>query len=152
MPDTHDQLALEIAKCMKANLPLAFPDRGLRFSSAHEPEFVATFPAIHEYVGDVVVVNDDTEVSVYIGHFTHFHIESYEAALTVEAQAKSMVDEAVAFLTELFADRVYLYKSDGGGGAQNVTDGWPHVSDDLDYSDVAVWSGPAVKPPNKPSA
>jgi hypothetical protein len=147
-----DQLALAITNCMKASLPLAFPDRGLRFSPAHEPEFVATFPAIHDYVGDVEVVNDGTEVSVFLGHFTHFHIESYEMGLTVEAQAKSMVDEAVAFLTELFADRVYLYKFHNGGGTKSVDDGWPQTIFFQDRQDVFVWSGPATKPPDMPLA
>jgi|KBSSwiStaDraftv2_1062776.scaffolds.fasta_scaffold1969134_1 hypothetical protein len=120
-----------------------FPNRGFQ---AKESPRIGIFPAEHPDVGDVTIVDDDSEVTVYVGDITHGHFNPYDQALTDEQVAEEVTADVVQFLNDLFADRVLLFKSpkDGSGG-------WRLLSYDHQYSLGAealtyLWSGPVANP------
>lgn len=87
-----------------------FRDRGLRISEASPP--VATFPAIHPDVGDIVVCDDGDEVTVYLGNFTHAHfgVRSSDADGSVVDREQHIVDDVLDFLDDVFTDRIEFYR------------------------------------------
>src|SRR5262245_9296260 len=91
-----------------------FPYRGFE---TREPSTIGVFPAAHEDVGDVTIVDDGDEATVYIGEITHTHFNPYDQTLSDAELAETVSDDVVGFLAELFADRVLLWKSpkDGSG-------------------------------------
>jgi hypothetical protein len=121
-----------------------FPDRGFRIAQAPT---IGVFPAAHSDVGDVTIVDDGYEATIYIADITHGHFNPYDQALTEQQIADEVTSDVVRFLNDLFADRVLLFKSrDGGSG------GWRLLGYDSEYSLDAntltfLWSG-AVKNPD----
>jgi hypothetical protein len=77
-----------------------FPDRGIRLDARAS----IVVPAAHPGVGDLTIMDDGDELTVYVGDITHGHFES--AAKVVE------------FLEWLFADRVLMWRVWTGGGWQ----------------------------------
>ena len=122
-----------------------FPNRDFRTDDSQNA--IGTFPCAHEEVGDVTIWDDGDEATVGIGDITHGHFNPYDENLTQEEVENRITQEVVAFLTDLFADRVLLWKSpDGGSG------GWRILGDDGRYSIMDsnnltyLWSGPVRNP------
>src|SRR5438094_4933911 len=104
-----------------------FPNRGFRTDDA--PNAIGVFPAAHEKVGDVTIWDDGNEATIGVGDITHGHFNPYDDTLTEQQTAERVTSDVVAFLTDLFADRVLLWKSpDGGSG------GWRILGHDNRYS------------------
>ena len=126
-----------ISDLLIPELQQRFPGRGLRVGSP--PEACAVFPSAHPEVGDVVIQDDGTEVTVCLGNFTHSHFANYEDTLTQEQKVEQITADVVAFLEDLFADRVVLWGSRRGAG------GWRSRDDEAKHSNYVVeyvWSGP----------
>jgi len=121
-----------------------FPNRGLRTGEPTDP--IAVFPAVHSEVGDVSIYDDGNEAMVSVGQITHGHFGWTDPNRTEAEIAQSVTDEVVRFLTDLFADRIVLWKSSGGAG------GWWLVGHDnslsiMDADDFTyLWSGPVPNP------
>ena len=121
-----------------------FPNRGLR--TGQPPDAIAVFPAAHPEVGDVNIYDDGNEAMVSVGQITHGHFGWTDANRTEAEMANAVTDEVVRFLTDLFADRIVLWKSSGGAG------GWWLVGHDnslsiMDADDFTyLWSGPVPNP------
>jgi hypothetical protein len=99
-------------------------------------------PAAHAQVGDVTILDDGDELTVYIGTITHGHFNDYTPDNSPDAQMRAIVDSVVWFLEDLVADRVLIWQSNGSGG-------WRIIEQDesLDvHSDAGtqfyLWSGP----------
>src|SRR5580765_5080968 len=99
-------------------------------------------PAAHAQVGDVTILDDGDELTVYIGTITHGHFNDYTPDNSPDAQMRAIVDSVVWFLEDLVADRVLIWQSNGSGG-------WRIIEKDesLDvHSDAGtqfyLWSGP----------
>lgn len=104
-----------------------FPSRNFRTDDS--PIAIGSFPSAHEEVGDVTIWDNGDEATVGIGDITHGHFNTYDENLTQEEIVQRVTQEVLAFLTDLFADRVLLWKSaDGGSG------GWRILGDDNRYS------------------
>src|SRR6266478_4285680 len=89
-----------------------FPNRGLR--TGEPPDAIAVFPAAHSEVGDVSIYDDGNEAMVSVGQISHGHFGWDDSNRTDAEIAKSVTDEVVRFLMDLFADRIVLWKSSGG--------------------------------------
>lgn len=116
-----------------------FPNRGLRETDTLG--VCAVFPAVHPDFGDIEIHDHGYELTVVAGNFTHGHFSNYDQSLDVEAKERQIVDAVVEFLEDLFADRVVLHLTKGGGG-------WyypEHVGDKPRYECEYVWSGPRPK-------
>ena len=128
-----------------ALLPLLrerFPDRGLRENAA--AEFCAIFPAAHGEVGDISIQDDGTELTVYVGNFTHLHFSYFENDLSPEQKTRWIVEEVVQFLDYMFADRVIMWGSHRGGGGLSTegAPGYAELRSPRTRLERYVWSGP----------
>lgn len=119
----------------------SFRDRGLRISEASPP--VATFPAIHPDVGDIVVCDDGDEVTVYLGNFTHAHfgVRSSDADGSVVDREQHIVDDVLDFLDDVFTDRIEFYRGRIVGG-HRPRGQQGSLSRMLFGRHAFVWSGP----------
>jgi hypothetical protein len=108
------------------------------------PGPVATFPAAHADVGDLVIDDDGDEFTVYVGKFTHVHFSDYDESLTESARAARIVDNLVSFLDDVFADRMEFFGSHTGGGGCRKRGAEPRgmVSRLFFGAKTYVWSGP----------
>jgi hypothetical protein len=118
------------------HLQQRFPGRGLRTGSPPDP--VAVFPAVHPEVGDIAIYDDGDELTLVAGRFSHAHYADYDDAHTPEEKATIAAEQVVAFLEEIFEDRVVLWGTHEGGG------GWYPRTDTnrAQASGRYVWSGP----------
>jgi hypothetical protein len=87
-----------IENALFTRLNARFPDRGIRLDARGS----IVVPAAHPGVGDVTIMDDGDELTVYVGDITHGHFES--------------TGKIVEFLEWLFADRVLMWKLWTGGG------------------------------------
>jgi hypothetical protein len=118
----------------------AFPSSGMRVGKPPGP--VAMFPAACDGVGDVLIFDDGDEATVVVQNITHHHENPYDASLVGIERYEWITERVVAFLRELFADRILLWSRDagrrGGGwvrlGANATDNGGPRDAD------VFVWS------------
>lgn len=121
-----------------------FRDRDMRI----EPNQIV-FPAAHPGVGDVTIVDDGDEATVYIGHITHGHFSAFEEKLPESAKAALIASDVVGFLEALFADRVLMWKVFGAAGWRLVDDPVTAVSG-FTLRRSFVWSGPLGKSKPQP--
>lgn len=114
-----------------------FPGKGILGCSHSEP--CITFPAKHPDVGDIQIVDDGVEITIYVGNFTHSHFSNYDDISDIEKEREISADVA-DFLERLFSDRVILWGSHKEGG------GWKDISpDEVDEGkreNEFLWSGP----------
>lgn len=98
-----------------------------------------TFPAKHPRVGDVHIHDDGDEITLVAGRFTHGHFSNYEK-LPLDEKERSIAEDVVDFLAELFADQVVLWGSHEGGGGWRIVD--RSVPERPKRRAEFVWSGP----------
>jgi hypothetical protein len=128
-----------ISDALIPELRVRFANRGLRCGSPPDP--VAVFPAQCEGLGDLKILDDGDEVTIYLGDVTHGHVNPYDEATTTEAAVEWITSEVVEFLEELFSDRVVFWGIRGGGSS-----GWQmSFGGDIPRSipreaEVFVWS------------
>jgi hypothetical protein len=117
---------------------------GRPFVVGSSPGPVATFPAAHPDVGDLLIHDDGDEFTVYLGRFTHVHFNCYDEALTQEERSAQIVDSLLRFLDDIFADRMEFFGSHGGGGGCRMRDAQQRggLSKFFLGAQTYVWSGP----------
>ena len=119
-----------------------FPDRP--FTVGTPPDPIATFPAAHPDVGDLVITDDGAEATVFVGDLTHGHFGPYDQTSSPAQVADRATDEIVDFLALLFADRVLLWSVPGHSG------GWRLLTHDgrepPRQANTFLWSGPCDRP------
>lgn len=114
-----------------------FPGQGDVFQGAADP--CIRFPAIHPDVGDILIYDDDLEITLFAGNFTHVYFYNDED-ISNEESKRQIACEVADFLEKLFADQVLLWGShDGIGGHRVLAAGAPGGATANEY----VWSGPA---------
>lgn len=118
-----------------------FGDRGPVLGTP--PDTIATFPAAHPDVGDLLIWDDGDEATVEVRRITHGHFSSYDRSLSDDDHALKISEAVVAFLARVFADRVVFW-TDGVG----LSGGWKTFADDEPIvpsrwgTQSLVWSGP----------
>ncbi len=125
-----------------SELAARFSDKGLQSHPGLAP--FAVFPAIHPEVGDIEIYDDGDELTVVVGKCTHSHFGNYDQGIADVERTMRISGTVVAFLDDLFADRIEMYGSHLGGGGTRVRDGGSRglVSRALFGSKTYVWSGP----------
>ena len=110
-------------------LKARWPDRPMKFGGADGP--LVVFPAAHPEVGDAEIHDSGADIIVSIGKFTHEHFPAEDAG------------DVIAFLEELFADRIELFGA-GRRGGWRARGAKPRgkISKLLFGRRTYVWSGP----------
>jgi hypothetical protein len=112
---------------LPSKLKARWPDRPMKLGGTDG--LLVVFPAAHPEVGDVQIHDNGADIIVSIGKFTHEHF------LTD--------DEVIAFLEQLFADRIELFGV-GRRGGWRARSPKPRgkISKFLLGRRTYVWSGP----------
>ena len=76
-----------------------------------------TIPAKIKEIGDLVIVDDKIELTVYIGSLTHCHFGCYEANYPESQKQKYIAESVIELLTDLFNNKIIVWKyNDSSGG------------------------------------
>jgi hypothetical protein len=119
----------------------AFPDKPFLFSSPPDP--IIRLPSGLAGIGDLLICDHGEEATVYITEITHGHFNPYDASLTQDQVDQKVTEDVVAFLRDLFSDRVLLYRTPSRGmGGWHVFSGVPNEVALVQGREYFVWSGP----------
>jgi hypothetical protein len=126
-----------LAQRIVSELKSAFPDMKMELLSVlSEGELFATIPPRWQDFGAITLHDDETEVMIRLGSFTHTHIQG---------TADEIAAEIVQLLRDTFSDRLVFWACgvDGMGGI-DVKGEEPFWSVDQRPADLrrAIWSGP----------
>ena len=123
---------------------------GLGLCLGDAPDPIASIPAKHADVGDVMIYDDGDEATVAIGKIFHDHFNPYDESLSTAQRDQFVTKAVVDFLNDFFADRILLWVSKSGQSAGLISLNGPPKPEDL--SDVKqyaagealvyLWSGP----------
>lgn len=75
------------------------------------PHPIATFPARQKAVGNLLIRDDGTEVTICVENITHGHFSCYDKALTQGEREKQITEDVLDFLKALLSDNVLLFTS-----------------------------------------
>lgn len=116
---------------------------GLAMSYGEPPEAIITVEPVHPDFGPVEVLDDEVELTVHCGRFTHVHLSNFDEAITPEERNARIVADLIDFLRDVFADRVEFWGSHRSGGGCRVRHSQGPVSQFLGVADAEfTWSGP----------
>jgi hypothetical protein len=131
-----------IADRLAPELKARFPERPWKIGAAGGP--LASVSSPHAEVGDLELYEEGGEITVVIGTFTHCHFGSYDARLSPAAREERIAEDVMAFLEELFADRIEFFGTGRAGGHRVRSNKGQRgiVSRFLLGRTSYVWSGP----------
>jgi hypothetical protein len=105
-----------------------------------ERETSVAFPPVHSEVGEIEITDDSWELTVYVGHFTHAHFNLNGDDWSTDENAQEIIRRVVAYLKDIFEDRVVMWGSHAGsGGTYEVGKPSKHCPPNAPRF---VWSGP----------
>ena len=117
--------------------------RGQQISYGEPPEPIITVAPVHPDFGPIEVLDDEVELTVHCGRFTHVHISNYDEGITPEEHNTRVVASLVTLLHEIFADRVEFWGSHRSGGGFRTRGSQGPVSKALGVTEAEfTWSGP----------
>jgi len=111
-----------------------FPHLPVKFAAPPDP--IAVFPAAHPDVGDIEIFDDDDEITVYLGKFTHTHLFH---DLSSDQSQDQAVKDIGNFLERILKDEIVLWGSHQSSGGFHPRGSPPSK---LARPPFYVWSGP----------
>jgi len=121
-----------------------FPDLYLEIN---KEDSSITIPAKLKDIGDLVIVDDKIELTVYIGSLTHCHFSCYEVNYSEFQKQEFIVESVIEFLVDLFNNEIVVWKyNDSSGGfyyiGGNETEQDTPIEDPMDNPKVEkyTWS------------
>ncbi|MBX3435607.1 MAG: hypothetical protein KF847_20000 [Pirellulales bacterium] len=114
-----------------------YPDRGLRGGDGDGP--CAFFPGVHPGIRGVSIYDDDFELTICIDDLTHGHFSDFENQCKDAETLKRIIQSAIEFLDDLFADKVAVWGEPGVGG------GWRYLTSGGELN-AATFLGNTVSP------
>jgi len=104
-------------------------------------------PGGHPGFGAVQIQDDESELTIHVGRFTHSHTSPQEDDLTEEEKAESITWEVINFLQDLFDDQIVVWGSHEESGGFYHKDAPLNLKRSIKKGVLKwVWSGPV---PNK---
>jgi hypothetical protein len=118
----------------------SFPDRPLRVHEGTQP--ATSFPAAHPEVGDLLIDDDEEELTITIGKITHGHFMPNAYQLPTQEKVDDLIERVVKFLDQVFKDQIEFWVDDKAGGwharGGEPIGHWPNRR-------RFVWSGPVTQ-------
>lgn len=124
-----------LTEVIAPRLETRFAGRGLRVDQGSPQSLV--FPAAHAQVGDLVIYEDDGELTVIYGNFTHSHYGPFQHPPGTGLE--QTIQDLVADLNDLFADRMVMWGSHDTTGGRFLL---AHAEESQRPEPQYVWSGP----------
>jgi len=114
----------------------------LKFS-VNKEEHLISIPAFNEDVGGIQIQDDEYELTVYIGHFTHWHVGDFEETNNEKEKAINIANEISEFLNDLFENKIIMW------GKHEKSGGFYHIDEKSNSKSLLgkqheewTWSGP----------
>jgi hypothetical protein len=99
--------------------------------------------AAHLAVGDLTVIDDGGEATVYIDEHTHHHVSPYDDELSEADKRRWIVENVTDFLVDLFSNRIVIHiHVDGRSGGWERVEEAPKAVPRGREGRFLVWSGP----------
>ena len=117
-----------------------FPHHDVTYGDPPDP--LVTVLPIHPEFGPIEIVDDEFELTVSCGNFTHVHLSNYDEGISTAERAKRTVESLVTFLSDVFADRVEFWGSHLGGGGCRQRGSQSKLSKLVFGQAIFTWSGP----------
>jgi hypothetical protein len=124
----------------KEAVRLNFPDSIVNYGDSPAP--VVTIAPVCPEFGAIEIIDDEFELTVSCGNFTHVHLSNYDDGISTDERERRIVASLVAFLSDVFADRYEFSGSHRGGGGCRIRGSQGAVSTLLLGSATFAWSGP----------
>ena len=105
---------MTLATLLRPKIAAAFADQCAILHEGLEP-FLTFEPKWADF-GALELFDDEDEVTIYYGIFTHAHYGCFDEGLTDTEKAEHILTNILADLSEVFADRSEFYAGVGGGG------------------------------------
>ena len=122
----------------------AFPDKPFSFSSPPDP--IIRLPSGFAEMGDLLIYDHGAEATIWITEITHGHFNPYDESLSQDQVDQKVTEDVIAFLRDLFSDRVLLYRTPTRGmGGWFIFSGVPSEHALVEGREHFLWSGPYPK-------
>jgi hypothetical protein len=125
---------------MKNKLSSEFPS--VDFTVDSEKRFIS-IPSGNKDFGDIEILDDQDELTICVGKFTHWHAGCYDDNLKEAQKEDAIIENVTEFLRALFSDEIVVWGNQLGGG------GFCHIDKDCKSRSILglkrnrwVWSGP----------
>lgn len=122
-------------KAMKNKIQKEFPS--LKFSSDDKSKLII-IPPRHVQVGSIEIQDDFTELTIFVGNFTHWHVGYCDEKSGSEEQIEDIVSDVSDFLADMFNDKIFMWSDERGGGFEYIDEGFETNKQGF------VWSGPRL--------
>lgn len=133
-----------LSEHLATELEKHFGDRGLKLHGAAQP--AVSFTPVHPSWSPIEIWDDGDEVTVDFGNFTHVHFGNYDTGLSVVEREKKIISDVIAFLDDVFADKIEFFKTwFGGGGCRTRGSQGKWSRRLLGRQQAFVWSGPVSR-------
>ena len=129
-----------LRKRVTSELKRRFPEVEIEFRGL-EPNVIAVIPPIHNSWKPIVIYDDNSEVIVYFGQFTHSHYKYYGEAQSVEAEAEAVAEELCNDLAMVFSDKMEFYKA---GSLSGMGPTESELSRARRGFPITLWSGKTI--------
>ncbi|MGE3918857.1 MAG: hypothetical protein AB7F78_24485 [Hyphomicrobiaceae bacterium] len=126
---------------LREELAERYTTRGMRVHA--DGHTIATMEPPWLGFGLITIDDDDDEITVYCGVFTHVHFGDYSEGSDPSARAIRISADVIAFLDAVFSDQIEFWKCRraGGCGPRGEQDK-PHWCGTNRLYKRGVWSGP----------
>jgi hypothetical protein len=116
------------------------------FSSLHfivdEDSRSVSIPPIYEAFGCIEIQDYGSELIIFVGNFTHWHVSCYEEDLSDKEKTEIIVEDVVEFLHDVFNDKIIMWGSNQDGGGFMDRDEQQSQKSQLKKHQWWLWSGP----------
>ncbi len=99
---------------LRQELAERYTTRGMRVLA--DGPTIATMEPPWPGFGLITIEDDDDEITVHCGVFTHVHFGGYSEVSDASARAVRISADVIAFLDAVFSDQIEFWSSGGAGG------------------------------------
>lgn len=96
---------------------------------------------IYEEFGSIEIQDDGSELTIYVGNFTHWHASCYEEDLSDMEKEEMIAEDVAEFLHDVFNDKIIMWGSNKGSGGFIARDEQQSQKSQSKIHQMWLWSG-----------